>query len=235
MDSSVRVAESFRHMWIKSESQVEPHHDKTNKIACAPSEDSDQPGHPPSLIRVFAIRLKKARVLSYPLSAQRRLWSDWADAQADLSLHWAHLPFRWFCHDAVQFTGHLRHTKILRCCHNQNKTEHTEVYSSKHSGDFSKGCEVILILDGEHRFTLPIRQMLLLDGKSISPTRIKLTCILTKQKLRVATLSITLTHNCPLDFSISINTTSPFSNLGVSGLLPHFYFISNRNSCKQTV
>ena len=35
----------------------EPRHDKTNKMACAPSEDSDQPGHPPSLIRVFAVRL----------------------------------------------------------------------------------------------------------------------------------------------------------------------------------
>ena len=46
----------------------------------ADSEDSDQPGHPPSLMRVFAVRMKKARVLSYPLSAQRRLWSDWADA-----------------------------------------------------------------------------------------------------------------------------------------------------------
>ena len=55
-------------------------------MACAPSEDSDQPGHPPSLIRVFAVRLKKAMILS----AQRRLWSDWADAQADLSLRWAH-------------------------------------------------------------------------------------------------------------------------------------------------
>ena len=54
---------------------------------CAPSEDSDQPGHPPSLIRVF---MKKPWVVSYPLSAQRRLWSDWADAQADLSLRWAH-------------------------------------------------------------------------------------------------------------------------------------------------
>ena len=28
----------------------EPPHDKTNKIAYAPSEDSDQPGHPPRLI-----------------------------------------------------------------------------------------------------------------------------------------------------------------------------------------
>ena len=44
---------------------------------CAPSEDSDQPGHPPSLFRVFAVRTKKAWVLSYSLSAQPRLWSDW--------------------------------------------------------------------------------------------------------------------------------------------------------------
>ena len=44
------------------------------------SEDSDQLGHLPSLIRVFAVRMKKAWVLSYPLSAQRRLWSVWADA-----------------------------------------------------------------------------------------------------------------------------------------------------------
>ena len=33
----------------------EPPHDKTNKMACAPSKDSDQPGHLPSLIRVFAV------------------------------------------------------------------------------------------------------------------------------------------------------------------------------------
>ena len=48
-------------------------HDKTNKMACEPSEDSDQPGHPPSLIRVFAVRMKKVWILSYPLTAQRRL------------------------------------------------------------------------------------------------------------------------------------------------------------------
>ena len=51
---------------------------------CAPNEDSDQPGHLPSLIRVFAVRMKKPWVLNYPLSTQRRLmrlcecpgWSD---------------------------------------------------------------------------------------------------------------------------------------------------------------
>ena len=37
----------------------EPPHDKTNKITFVPSEDSDQPGHPPSLIRVFAVHSVK--------------------------------------------------------------------------------------------------------------------------------------------------------------------------------
>ena len=39
----------------------------------AHSEDSDQTGHLPSLIWVLAVCMKKAWVLSYPLSAQRRL------------------------------------------------------------------------------------------------------------------------------------------------------------------
>ena len=79
----------------------EPRHDKTQQSECVPSEDSDQPGHPPSLIRVFAVHMKKAWVLNYPLSAQRRLWSDWADAQADLSLHWVYT--HWFCHVVAHF------------------------------------------------------------------------------------------------------------------------------------
>ena len=40
--------------------RYEPPHDNTNKMAFAPSEDSDQPGHLPSLIRVFAVHMKKA-------------------------------------------------------------------------------------------------------------------------------------------------------------------------------
>ena len=64
----------------------EPPHDKTNKMACVPSEDSDQPGHLPNPIRI----LKKAWLLNNPLSAQQRLWSDWNDAQSDLSLRWVH-------------------------------------------------------------------------------------------------------------------------------------------------
>ena len=34
---------------------IEPPHDKTNKMTVRPAK-TDQPGHPPSLIRVFAVR-----------------------------------------------------------------------------------------------------------------------------------------------------------------------------------
>ena len=69
-----------------------PRHDKTNKMSARPAK-TDQPGHLSSLISVFAVRTKKPWVLSYPLSAQWRLWLDWADARADLSLRWAHTHF----------------------------------------------------------------------------------------------------------------------------------------------
>ena len=77
---------------------------------CVASEDSDEPGHPPSLIRVFAVRRKKAWVPSYPLSAQQRLWSDWADAQADLSHRWAHSHFVGFVTSRLIYIFLLRHS-----------------------------------------------------------------------------------------------------------------------------
>ena len=39
------------------EEYYEPPHDKTNKMTCAPNEDSDQPGHQPRLIWIFAGRI----------------------------------------------------------------------------------------------------------------------------------------------------------------------------------
>ena len=49
--------------WIRSQTrsrrQATPPHDKANKMTIAPSEDADQPVYPPSLIRVFAVRMKK--------------------------------------------------------------------------------------------------------------------------------------------------------------------------------
>ena len=86
---------------LSEQKLYEPPHDKTNKMACVPTKNSDKSGHPPSLIRVFAVCMKKALVLSYLLSAHQRLCSDWADANTDLSLRWAHMPFRWFFHEAA--------------------------------------------------------------------------------------------------------------------------------------
>ena len=48
---------------------------------------------------VFAVHMKKHWALNYLLIAQWRFWSDWADAQADLSLRWAHIC--WFCRAAA--------------------------------------------------------------------------------------------------------------------------------------
>ena len=63
---------------VESGWKYEPAHDKTNKMTCSPSKDLDQPEYPPSLIRVFAVHMKKS-VLSLLMSAQRRLWSEWTD------------------------------------------------------------------------------------------------------------------------------------------------------------
>ena len=38
--------------------EIMPQHDKTNKMTCAYSKDSDQPGHPPSLITGWSLSLK---------------------------------------------------------------------------------------------------------------------------------------------------------------------------------
>ena len=63
---------------------------------CAPSKDSDQPGQS-SLCTHWV-----AKDPSF-LHADSEDWSDWVDAQADLSLRWAHMPFCWFCHEVAQF------------------------------------------------------------------------------------------------------------------------------------
>ena len=51
----------------------EPPHDKTNKMTFVHSEDSDQPGHPPSLIRVFVVRSMGSLGPNFASGGQRRL------------------------------------------------------------------------------------------------------------------------------------------------------------------
>ena len=53
-------------------------------MICAPSEDSDQPGHLPSLISLH-FRLMGSLGPILPSGRQRRLRSDWEDTQADLT------------------------------------------------------------------------------------------------------------------------------------------------------
>ena len=91
---------------------------------------------------VFAVRLKNARVLSYPLSTQRRLirlgecpgWfeSDWADAQADLTLRWAHvilLILSWVGSYIYMYMSHVMRKAVL--CH--KRTTKTQISMRIHS------------------------------------------------------------------------------------------------------
>ena len=61
-----------------------------------PSEDSDQPVHLPSLISVFIVHSVGSEGPKVSSCGQQWLWSDWVDAQADLSLRWVHSHFAGF-------------------------------------------------------------------------------------------------------------------------------------------
>ena len=62
------------------------------------SHDMRKPTMSPTVTRGLrsnqpSLRMKKCWDLSYSLSAQQRLWSDWVDTQADQSLRWEHTHF----------------------------------------------------------------------------------------------------------------------------------------------
>ena len=59
-------------------------------LTFAPNEDSNQPAHPRSLIRVFVVHMKKHCILGYSKCTQRRFLLDCSSAQADLNRRWAH-------------------------------------------------------------------------------------------------------------------------------------------------
>ena len=66
--------------------------DMTNQQSdCAPSEDSDQPGHSPSLIRVFALRSMVAKDPSF-------LHADSEDSDQTGRMH---MSVCWFCRVAA--------------------------------------------------------------------------------------------------------------------------------------
>ena len=102
-------------------------------MTCAPSVDSKQSGNSPSLIKVFAVRSKR-KCSHWPskLSScgQRSLWSDWTDAQADLSLCWARKSFCWFCRAAAQICLHCL-SQIIRRLSCNSDVSRAIVYTSK--------------------------------------------------------------------------------------------------------
>ena len=68
---------------------------------CAPSEDSDQPGHPPNLIRVFALRSvgswgpKVSFMRTAKTLIRLRGCPGWSESSLDAQ------PLCWFCHVAA--------------------------------------------------------------------------------------------------------------------------------------
>ena len=92
----------------------EPHHDKTNKMTVRPAKTQISLGIRPVWSESSLCAQWVANDPSF-LHADSEDWSDWtdaqanlslrsdwSDAQANLSLRWAHMPFRWFCHEAAQ-------------------------------------------------------------------------------------------------------------------------------------
>ena len=84
-----------------------------------------------SLIRVFAVRMKKAWVLIYQLSAQQKLWSDRADVQTDLSLRWSHSHFVGFV---------MRRRDMFSVSLAGSHGLHRLMFLASHKSDISKQC-----------------------------------------------------------------------------------------------
>ena len=78
----------------------EPQRLKTYLRTCVPNEDSDQPAHSRSLIRIFTVRILDSQGCKGWSCGQLRLGLD---AQADLSLRSAHMSIVTFADISVHF------------------------------------------------------------------------------------------------------------------------------------
>ena len=109
---------------LKRQKPTEPQRQKTYLLTCAASEDSDQPAHS-HICAVWSESSLDAFLDSqrYKVSScgQRRLWSDCADAQADLSLRWAHMSEDTFSH----FFGSFTDENVQSSEHNDKHNGHT--------------------------------------------------------------------------------------------------------------
>ena len=65
-----------------------PVHTITNKMIFVTHKDSDQPGTQLSRTNfIFILRLMESKGLMVPSRVYVKDWSDWVDAQADLSVY----------------------------------------------------------------------------------------------------------------------------------------------------
>ena len=82
-------------------------HNKTYNKSCVTSKDSDQSVQPPNMARVLLYPSLGSLEATEDTCDQRRLWLDWANAQADLSLHWSQKSYCRFCHALahIMFSG----------------------------------------------------------------------------------------------------------------------------------
>ena len=102
--------------------QFEPPHDKTNKMTVRPAKTQISLGIRP-VWSESSLRMKKAWALSYPLNAHQRLWSDCAEAQAKLSLRWAHSHFVGFVMRRLIWRRHTDNHHIKQNTHTRFSTE----------------------------------------------------------------------------------------------------------------
>ena len=69
---------------------IVPAHDKTYNNTCVSSKDSDQPVHPPSIVRLLIyLSLDSLEAVEYTCDQQNLC----ADAQVDLCLRWSHRSY----------------------------------------------------------------------------------------------------------------------------------------------
>ena len=73
--------------------------------------------HSRSLIRIFVVRMQKLCIRGYPKYVQRRFWSGWANAQADLNLFWAHIsdvaPRFFLLYSCISHADSFRYLKAV--------------------------------------------------------------------------------------------------------------------------
>ena len=104
--SEIILDQPLKHSWINGRrrsfcSLNKPHHDKTNKMDVRPAKTQISLGVSPVWSESSLCAQWIAKNPSF-LHIDSEEWADLADAEADLSLRWAHMPFCWFCHEVAQ-------------------------------------------------------------------------------------------------------------------------------------